>query len=138
MRYVRLPLAILAVIAISACGGGKTSSNGGSTAGSSAGSAAGTTDGGAMTSGTAARMPDCGAVRPVWVNLRTRKYHEQGDPAYGNTKHGEYLCPAQARQQGFVRAGAGGAGHHRHRRRAESAGDQSDDGQSGQNATDNP
>jgi hypothetical protein len=59
-------------------------------------------------------MPDCGAVQPVWVNLRTKKYHEPGDPAYGHTKHGEYVCPSRARQQGFVPAGGGGHRHHRH------------------------
>jgi hypothetical protein len=107
-------LAIAGLVAIAACGSGKSSSSAGSGEGSTtSGSRARSNDGGAMTSGTAAMMPNCGAVRPVWVNLRTRKYHEQGDPAYGNTKHGEYLCPDQARQQGFVRAGARRR-HHRH------------------------
>jgi hypothetical protein len=94
----------------------------------------------------AANMPDCGAVQPVWVNLRTKKYHEQGDPAYGRTKHGEYLCPSQARQQGFVAAG-GARAHHRHRRHryasggnAQSGGNQSngDTQDDNSDATSNP
>jgi hypothetical protein len=63
--------------------------------------------GGAM--GAVTGKPNCGAVEPVWVNLNTKVYHEQGDPAYGTTKHGEYLCPSQAKAQGFRRAG--GAHH---------------------------
>jgi hypothetical protein len=130
MQHFRLSLAILAIAAFAACGGGKSSSNAGSNGTSNAGSTAGTNDGGAMTSGTAAQMPNCGAVRPVWVNLRTKKYHEQGDPAYGNTRHGEYLCPSAARQQGFVPAGGSGA-HHRHHRYRSDSGSNSSGSQSG-------
>ena len=61
--------------------------------------------GGAMGAMTA--KPNCGAVEAVWVNLNTKVYHEPGDPAYGTTKHGEYLCPSQAKAQGFRRAGGG-------------------------------
>lgn len=137
MRFVRLPLAILAIMAIAACGSGKTSnagSNGGSNAGSNAGSSMGSQGGQA-----AENMPNCGAVQPVWVNLRTKKYHEQGDPAYGHTRHGEYLCPDQARQQGFVAAGGGGAHrrHHRHHRYASGSGSQSGGYQSNDNQNDN-
>jgi hypothetical protein len=59
--------------------------------------------------GAMAGKPDCGAVEPVWVNLNTKVYHAPGDAAYGTTKHGEYLCPSQAKAQGFRRAG--GAHH---------------------------
>jgi hypothetical protein len=58
--------------------------------------------------------PNCGAVQPVWVNLKTKVYHEPGDPRYGNTKHGEYLCPSQATAQGF--RPAGGATHGRRKK----------------------
>jgi uncharacterized protein involved in copper resistance len=44
---------------------------------------------------------NCGAVQPVWVNLKTKVYHEPSDPFYGKTKSGEYLCPSQAKAQGF-------------------------------------
>lgn len=73
-------------------------------------------------------MPNCGAVAPVWVNLQTRKYHEQSDPAYGHTKQGEYLCPSAAVSQGFTRAGAG---HGRHHKRHYQGGSQSAGYQSG-------
>ena len=67
------------------------------------GSAAKGAANGAM--GAMAGKPNCGAVEPVWVNLKSKVYHEPGDPAYGTTKHGEYLCPSQAKAQGFRRAG---------------------------------
>lgn len=147
MRHLRLPLAILALVAIAACGGGKSSSNAGSSGGSNAGSSAGSmggssggsTGGGSMGSeggAASANMPNCGAVQPVWVNLRTKKYHEEGDPAYGHTKHGEYLCPSAARQQGFVRAGGGSYRHHKHRSSGSMSGsnDQSDNGDNSDNS----
>jgi hypothetical protein len=84
--------------------------NAGQAAGSAAGamgSAAKGAANGAM--GAMAGKPNCGAVEPVWVNLNTKVYHAPGDPAYGTTKHGEYLCPSQAKAQGFRRAG--GAHH---------------------------
>jgi hypothetical protein len=62
--------------------------------------------------GAAADMtkPNCGAVQPVWVNLKSKVYHEPGDPMYGTTKHGKFLCPSAAKAQGFHPAG--GAMHH--------------------------
>jgi hypothetical protein len=49
---------------------------------------------------------NCGAVKPVWVNLHTKAYHEAGDPYYGRTKNGQYMCPSVAAQQGYHPAGA--------------------------------
>lgn len=94
-------LAAMPLVAISfalvACGGSKSSNANASTAAS-------TQPG---TSGTVRQesMPDCGAVQPVWVNLKSKVYHEPGDPRYGKTKNGEYLCPSQATAQGFRAAG---------------------------------
>ena len=39
----------------------------------------------------------------VWVNKKT--YHESGDPYYGRTKHGEYMCKAAAEAAGDHLAG---------------------------------
>jgi hypothetical protein len=87
-------LAILTILLTSlvACGGGKSSQS--------------------ATSAPAATVPNCGAVKAVWVNLNTRVIHEPGDQYYGKTKHGEYLCPAQAKAQGFHKAGAGASSSH--------------------------
>jgi len=59
---------------------------------------------------------NCGATQAVWVNLRTHVYHEPGDPYYGRTKNGQYMCPSQAVSQGDRPSGqrsssdAGGTG----------------------------
>ena len=102
-------LAIFTILlALVACGGGKSSQNATSApaASQAAGSeASGGAAGGSM-SDSSATVPNCGAVKAVWVNLRTKVYHEPGDPHYGKTKHGEYLCPSQAEAQGFHKAGA--------------------------------
>ncbi len=92
------------VLALVACGGGKSSQN--ATSAPAASQAAGS-----ETSGGSA-VPNCGAVKAVWVNLNTKVYHEPGDQYYGKTKHGEYLCPSQAKAQGFHKAGAGAGSSH--------------------------
>lgn len=41
----------------------------------------------------------------VWVNLHRRTYHESGDPYYGRTKNGQYMCLADATAKGYRKAG---------------------------------
>lgn len=43
----------------------------------------------------------CGTQAPVWANERTKVYHLQGDPYYGRTKHGGYICEQDAVRAGF-------------------------------------
>ena len=45
----------------------------------------------------------------VWVNLSTHVYHEQGDPWYGRTKNGAYMCLATANLKGYHLASTGGS-----------------------------
>lgn len=93
-----IPILALALSSLVACGGGKSASNT-ATEASTAPMASG-----AMQNGNAT-IPNCGAVQAVWVNMRTKVYHEPGDPMYGKTKHGAYLCPNQAKERGFRPAG---------------------------------
>jgi hypothetical protein len=88
-------------------GAAQTAASAAGNMGHAAAGAMGNAAGGAM--GAMAGKPNCGAVQAVWVNLNTKVYHEPGDPAYGKTKHGEFLCPSQAKAQGF--RPAGGAKH---------------------------
>lgn len=124
MRAISFLTLCAALSVLVACGGGKKAEN----ATNNAYSSAGEHMRGAMQNAT---KPNCGAVQAVWVNLNTKVYHEPNDPAYGNTKHGEYLCPSEARAQGFRPAGGeqtggaqsggerSGAGrYHRHKRSA--------------------
>lgn len=112
-----LPIVALSLIALAGCNGNKAS-NAASTAasaaagamnaaGNAASGAANTASNAASSAMSGGAIPDCGAVKAVWVNLNTKVYHEPGDPAYGKTKHGEYLCPSQAVAQGFHKAGGG-------------------------------
>lgn len=53
----------------------------------------------------AAKIPaglKCAKTDIVWVNMHTKAFHDPGDPYYGKTKNGEYMC----------RAGAVAAGDH--------------------------
>lgn len=104
--------AILAVTlsALVACSGAK-SGNAANDAARTAASAAGAMNR-AADDNAGTGKPNCGAVQPVWVNLNTKVYHQPGDPMYGKTKHGEYLCPSQASSQGFRPAGGSAKVHH--------------------------
>src|ERR1700724_718747 len=54
---------------------------------------------GAMASPMA--MPVCKAGDPVvWLNTKSKKYHMPGDPVYGKTKHGRYVCKSAADADG--------------------------------------
>ncbi|HLX08577.1 MAG TPA: helix-hairpin-helix domain-containing protein [Thermoanaerobaculia bacterium] len=48
--------------------------------------------------GTAPAPPQPGMV---WVNLKTKVYHVQGDEWYGKTKHGQYMTEADAIKAGY-------------------------------------
>jgi len=100
-------IALLALCGITLSGlvacSGKT--NAANNAAQSAASAAGAMGDAANSMTAAMSKPNCGAVSPVWVNLNSKVYHEPDDPVYGKTKHGEYLCPNQAKAQGFRKAG---------------------------------
>ncbi len=106
MNGIRYGLSVAALVAIAACGGG-----------SSASSAASSAMQGAQNSMNAvAAIPagvHCGAVKPVWVNTRTGVYHEPGDPYYGRTKAGQYMCPSAAAKAGYHVSGGAMASHHR-------------------------
>ena len=40
----------------------------------------------------------------VWVNLKSKAYHKEGDKYYGKTKHGQYASEADAIKAGFHEA----------------------------------
>ena len=43
----------------------------------------------------------CGSEPVVWVNARSKVFHLQGDPYYGHTKSGGYMCEPDAEQAGY-------------------------------------
>lgn len=48
----------------------------------------------------------CSGNDVVWVNLKTKSYHEPADPYYGRTKNGKYMCKAAADAAGYHMAGS--------------------------------
>jgi hypothetical protein len=89
------------------CGGGKPSSTAGSTATAPPVTEA-QRETAALPQTTVAVVPknlNCGATKPVWVNEHTKAYHEPGDPYYGRTKAGQYMCASVAVAQGYHAAG---------------------------------
>jgi len=91
-------------------GGGQNAANSTATATGQAVNAAGQAMNGAA--GQAAPIPahlDCKS-QIVWVNLNTHVYHEQGDPWYGRTKNGQYMCMAAVNAHGYHLAGGGNGG----------------------------
>ena len=119
MKAASFPLIAMLVLSLAACGGGKSADNTATNAAESAAPAASTAA--EASPAAAGTIPNCGAVKAVWVNLKTKAYHEPGDGYYGKTKHGEYLCPAQAIAQGFHKAGS----RERGKRHAENGNDSS-------------
>lgn len=43
----------------------------------------------------------CPGDKVVWVNTRSHVYHFEGDPYFGHTKHGKFMCEQAADKAGF-------------------------------------
>ncbi|MEO6990788.1 MAG: hypothetical protein ABI346_01930 [Candidatus Baltobacteraceae bacterium] len=113
MRYQHrlLAVAAFATFALIGCGGGKSA-----TTQKAAGPVTEAQREAAALPGTSvAAVPrglHCGGQKPVWVNLKSKAYHAFGDPYYGRSRSGEYLCASDAEAKGYHAAGA----MHHHRR----------------------
>lgn len=101
LRYLAVAAAI---ISLTACGGGGKKNA--AAASSSPAAAGGYTQTKAGAAGTGAVEPvpagmNCGGTQPVWVNERSHVFHLAGDPYYGRTKHGKYMCERDAARAGY-------------------------------------
>ena len=101
LRYL---LVAAAVVSLTACGGGGKKNAAAPSASPAAQATYGQSKTAAAPAGTAEPVPtdmNCGGTQPVWVNERSRVFHLAGDPYYGRTKHGKYMCERDAAKAGY-------------------------------------
>jgi len=92
---------IAMVLALAACGSGKSSGGNASRA---------------EASPAAVPSMDCNGESPVWALRSPKVYLESADRLYGKTKQGQYICRSQALAQGYQPARRP-LRHHRHHHR---------------------
>lgn len=108
-RTIACISACAAAVALLAAGCGNSSNSSSSTTSSSAPAPAETTasqmSGGSMSAAAPipASLHCTDAI--VWANVSKKTYHMSGDPYYGRTKHGEYMCEGMAESKGYHLAG---------------------------------
>jgi|SRR5271165_95606 len=107
LKFVTLVASLAASAALIGCGGG--SSN---TSATPAPAPTATTaiqgEQRALPLAVAAAIPaglKCDKQDIVWANMHTKAYHDPGDPYYGKTRNGSYMCRDTANANGFHPAG---------------------------------
>ncbi|HVR46646.1 MAG TPA: hypothetical protein VMT95_08470 [Candidatus Binatia bacterium] len=91
---------LIALVALTACGGNKSSGGNASRVNASP---------------APAPSMDCNGESPVWALSSPKVYLVEGDRLYGKTKHGKYFCLSQAQAEGYQPARQPFR-HHRHHR----------------------
>ena len=109
MQNIRMTFAVFVVaFGLVACGGG----NKGTSMATTGPVTEGQRESGALPLTAQKPVPaglNCGATKPVWVNMHTKAYHESDSPYYGRTKNGQYMCASAAAAAGYHAAGTGHA-----------------------------
>ena len=93
------------------CGGGGSSNNSSSSSATTAPTPTSVAyaEQNALPLAVAAKVPSgmkCAAADVVWANMHTKAMHDPGDPYYGKTRNGVYMCRATAEAQGYHMAGS--------------------------------
>jgi hypothetical protein len=107
LKFVTLVASLCAGAALAGCGGGSSTTS--STPAASP-TATSVTFGEqrALPLAVAAVVPSglkCNKEDIVWANMHTKAYHDPGDPYYGKTRNGAYMCRDTANAQGYHPAG---------------------------------
>lgn len=108
VRRTMIVSLLVAAAIVAGCGGGSQSSSSQATSAPTATTEAQREQAALPTSAMQPVPKDlgCSASDTVWVNLKTKSYHEPADPYYGRTKNGKYMCKADAVAAGYHLAGS--------------------------------
>jgi hypothetical protein len=107
LKLVTLVASLAAGAALVGCGGG-SSNTGATPAAAPTATSVSFGEQNSLPLAVAARVPSglkCASVDIVWANMHTKAYHDLGDPYYGKTRNGVYMCRDTANAQGFHPAG---------------------------------
>ncbi|HEY7992823.1 MAG TPA: hypothetical protein VID24_01270 [Candidatus Eremiobacteraceae bacterium] len=134
-RYTIVSVLIAAAL-VAGCGGGSQSSSSQASAVPTATTEAQREQAALPTSAMQPVPKDlgCSGSDVVWVNLKSKSYHESGDPYYGRTKNGKYMCKTAADAAGYHMAGAMHT-HHSKMMNGSGGNSPSDNGTPSDNAT---
>lgn len=111
MRHLKIVTLVASVAlygALTGCGGGSSNTSASPAANPTATSVI-QGEQNALPLAVAAKIPaglKCSSQDIVWVNLHRKTFHDPGDPWYGKTKNGEYMCRADAIAAGDHPAGS--------------------------------
>ena len=107
LKFVTLVASLCAGVALAGCGGGSSTTSSTPAASPTATSVA-FGEQRALPLAVAAVVPSglkCSKEDIVWANMHTKAYHDPGDPYYGKTRNGAYMCRDTANAQGYHPAG---------------------------------
>ena len=108
-RIVTLVASVALIAALAGCGGSGSSNTSSSPAAAPTATSVIQGEQNALPLAVAAKIPPglkCTSSDIVWVNLHRKTFHDPGDPWYGKTKNGEYMCRNDAVAAGDRPAGS--------------------------------
>ena len=111
LKIVTMVASLALATTLFGCGGGSSNNSSSSTTATTAPTPTSVAyaEQNALPLAVAAKVPSglkCASADVVWANMHTKAMHDPGDPYYGKTRNGAYMCRATAEAQGYHMAGA--------------------------------